>query len=499
MKKALLLLILALITTHLSATVEVDNIYYDINYERRTATVVGATGITAVNIPTEISVMNGNELQQYRVTAIDVDAFRSSSITSVTIPGSVTSIGSHAFWACRGLTTVTIPGSVTTIGNGAFEDCTGLVSIYIGGGISQIPNQFCSGCTSLSHVSLPTSVKTIGSSAFNRTALTSIDLPDGVTFIDSSAFRDCSNLQRANLGTSLKTIEEKAFCNCTALTNVNFGSNLETIGYMAFHNCTHLQLATLPMSVKTIGDAAFAQNDAITAFTFGENIKEVGDMAFGSCHNLTTVTMNCIGTTFRGSTFWLCEALTDVHIKSLENWCGYTFGGEQSNPMYYAQHLYLNGQEVVDLVIPPTVTDIKSGTFIYCNNIESVTFHPNVKTLGVNSFYYTYVSHIYCYAVEPPDLKPGAFNNEGGKYLHVPAASVDKYAAHNTWRYFRMSDPLEVVTGIGAITNDEALHNGDTTRHDDTATYDTATYDITGRKATSAARITITAGKKRLQ
>lgn len=137
MKKALLLLILALITTHLSATVEVDNIYYDINYERRTATVVGATSITALDIPSFIDVMNGNELQRFSVTAIDG---ANKSITSVSIPGSVTTIGSHAFWACRGLTTVTIPGSVTTIGAGAFEDCTGLVSVYIGGGIDATLN-----------------------------------------------------------------------------------------------------------------------------------------------------------------------------------------------------------------------------------------------------------------------------------------------------------------------------------------------------------------------
>lgn len=489
MKKALLLLILALITTHLSATVEVDNIYYDINYERRTATVVGATSITALDIPSEISVMNGNELQHFSVTAIGGDAFRSSSITSVNIPGSVTSIGSHAFWACRGLTTVTIPGSVTTIGQGIFEDCTGLVSIYIGGGITQIPNQFCSGCTSLSHVSLPTSVKTIGSSAFNRTALTSIDLPDGVTFIDSSAFRDCSNLQRANLGTSLKTIEEKAFCNCTALTNVNFGGNLETIGYMAFHNCTHLQLATLPMSVKTIGDAAFGQCEAITAFTFGENIKEVGGQAFGSCHNLTTVTMRCSGTAFRYDTFWHCQAIKEVHINSLEAWCSYTFGGDFANPMYYADHLYLNGEEIIDLVIPPTVTVIHGGAFSFCPNIKSVTFPAAMKRIEGSSFYYTPIEHIYCYAVEPPDLSGEAFGyNLESKRLHVPEASVDKYKAHDQWRHFWMDEPLELINGIDATLNDAP----------DAAHSNAATYDIAGRK-TSSGRIVITAGKKRLQ
>lgn len=95
------------------------------------------------------------------------------SLTSVTIPNSVTTIGNSAFWSCTGLTSITIPGSVTLIGYDAFNNCTGLTSITI-----------------------PNLVKTICSSAFyNCTALTSITIPNSVTTINYYAFKNCINLK----------------------------------------------------------------------------------------------------------------------------------------------------------------------------------------------------------------------------------------------------------------------------------------------------------------
>ena len=51
------------------------------------------------------------------------------SLTSITIPNSVTGIRDYAFAYCTSLTSVTIPNSVTSIGNSAFEGCTGLTEI----------------------------------------------------------------------------------------------------------------------------------------------------------------------------------------------------------------------------------------------------------------------------------------------------------------------------------------------------------------------------------
>lgn len=95
------------------------------------------------------------------------------SLTSITIPNSVTSIGNSAFNSCRGLTTISIPDSVTTIGNSAFNSCSGLTTIAI-----------------------PNSVTNIGSYAFGYcTNLNSVifkSKPSGT--IDKNTFRNCTNL-----------------------------------------------------------------------------------------------------------------------------------------------------------------------------------------------------------------------------------------------------------------------------------------------------------------
>src|SRR5664280_459920 len=90
----------------------------------------GTITITGYNTAAGLNVVIPAATNGYPVTRIEEEAFYESSITSMTIPNSVTSIGDYAFFECTNLTSVTIPNSVASIGRAAFYGCTNLTSAY---------------------------------------------------------------------------------------------------------------------------------------------------------------------------------------------------------------------------------------------------------------------------------------------------------------------------------------------------------------------------------
>ena len=88
------------------------------------------------------------------------------SLPSITIPNSVTSIGSRAFDSCSSLSSITIPDSVTSIGNRAFYGCSSMSAITIPNGVTRIDDSAFETCHSLSSITIPDSVTSIGGSAF---------------------------------------------------------------------------------------------------------------------------------------------------------------------------------------------------------------------------------------------------------------------------------------------------------------------------------------------
>lgn len=122
-----------------------------------------------------------------------------TSLTSITIPNSVTHIGGSAFYYCMNLTSVTIPNSVIEIGIGAFM-FTKLTSITIPGSMTKIQENAFSNCSKLANVTIPNSVTRIENSAFRSCdSLTSITIPDSVTYIGGSALQFGSETNKATI------------------------------------------------------------------------------------------------------------------------------------------------------------------------------------------------------------------------------------------------------------------------------------------------------------
>ncbi len=118
-----------------------------------------------------------------------------SSLTSLTLPSSVTSIGGSAFSGCSGLTSLTLPSSVTKIGWYAFRGCSGLTNLSLPSSVTEIGWYAFDGCSGLTSLTLPSSVSSIGSFAFyGCSGLTSLTLPSSVSSIGESAFSGCSGL-----------------------------------------------------------------------------------------------------------------------------------------------------------------------------------------------------------------------------------------------------------------------------------------------------------------
>ena len=271
--------------------------------------ITGYTGSdTELTLPSYYETVSINS-QDYTVekntgTQITEIGLNCSSLTSVTIPEGVTSIGSGAFGSSTSLTTITLPKSLNSISSYVFSNCPLEKIVYNGsieewtkidiipGSDSSYANLFSSGAglyigdqlvteitiTSdvsagvfckyayLEKVTLAADVN-IEIGAFRGSGLKEMLITENVTAI-SSYFGDCTNLQTANISdnSQLQTIGNQAFQSCTKLQTVDFGDNsqLQSIGDYAFQDCTNLTSITIPENVTSIGNDAF---DGCTSLT----------------------------------------------------------------------------------------------------------------------------------------------------------------------------------------------------------------------------------------
>ena len=172
-------------------------------------------------------------------------------ITRIEAQSGVTRIGNYAFFDCGAYgyynagtaVRVSLPDSLTEIGSHAFYWCK------------------------LAELRIPAGVRGIGEYALGSTALTEAVLPEGLTEISGSLFMFCESLKSVTIPASVTSIGSNAFNDCVSLESVTIPASVTAIGSSAFNTCLNLREVTIPASVTSVGSAAFGNCSRLQSVT----------------------------------------------------------------------------------------------------------------------------------------------------------------------------------------------------------------------------------------
>lgn len=374
------------------------------------------------------------------VTEIAKRVFYNSSITSITIPASVTDIEIEAFYYCKNLAKITFAAPKTgeavkplNIAKNAFKSCPLLTSVELPARLQSIATKttesafyLCNALTDITvaggganygsvdgfltnadkdtilycpagksgDVEIPLGITAIDTYAFSgQTKIKTLKIPSYVTQLGTYAFSGCSELRRVTFSSSVlkngTSVLANAFENCLKLTEIIFedGSNVLEIGANAFKGCKALTSFTFPATLEKVGDSAFASCSNLREVNFSDSEKELalGKTVFSGCTSLVTINISANVSQIPVDIFSGCDSLENIFVD--ENNKTYAdFDGVLYNKDFTVLIAYPKNKPAEEFKLADTLVEISAGAFKGNTKIKSVTISNKVSTIGANAF-----------------------------------------------------------------------------------------------------------------
>ena len=375
----------------------------------------------ALTIPSTVTYSG----KTYTVTSIPGYAFENLPITSVSIPGTVTSLADRAFGDCHSLGKITFEESTQPLTlvygyYGSFQYCDADKQVIVKRNL--IPSE--NGCPFYENVTSAVvggKATTVTNSLFyGQRKMTSISIGNSVTSIGNHAFAGCGDESgevemTLTLSENITTIGEKAFFNCPALKSLSLPSPLKLIGGEAFSYASIANLV-IPESVDSIGESAFENCKKLTSIRIEDSdkplrMREGYYRPFHYCDAPKTV--------YLGRNLILTENSTpfETSITNVE------IGDKVTviNPRMFADNTLLTS-----VTIGKGVKSIEYSAFYNCGNYETVSeltvsLGENTTRIGEDAFRYCTKLKSIALPASVKTIEGSAFSNTGLTDITIPA------------------------------------------------------------------------------
>lgn len=443
------------------------------------------------------------------VTNIEQRAFyRCEKLTDVQLPKNLNSLGDYSFAYCKSLKTIILNDGLKSIGSGSFIGCS-ISSISIPASVSYIGLVAFDGSgiveVYISDLEAWCKIKFAGyrsnplnadaSLILNGVRQRELVIPESITDINNYAFAGCSSISKIVFHDKVKSIGEHAFYGCLGMSSIQIPASIDSLGVGAFSRCLNLwsikvdqnnkkydsrndcnaimktesnelvagcQKTVIPDNTKSIGDYAFYNLFGIKAVKLPASLEKIGTCAFYSCYDLTSVLLPEGMTSIGAAAFSGCNNLKDIVLPNSVTFIGHSaFDGCSSlsdivfpNSIDSIKNSTFSGCGFKTVIIPNSVKCLDNFAFSSCRNLTSISISENVDSIGDKVFDDCInLEDVYCYTKEIPATHMDAFFNSTSKAtLYVPEQLLDVYKTTSPWSSFYSILPMS-QSGINGKLN----------------------------------------------